>query len=308
MLFNKIGNGSQELRQLTGSFAASNDYSSIAQEVAFATREVASLVGPGVISIAEDLYEADETENPLLDAVRAPIAVLAVARFSALTLVAHSDSGRKIRADEREKLPWEWMIDRDDRAHREKYYRALDALIELLDATRPLAWTESEPFRRRQQSLVNNIYVFESVFPIDHSYYVFQLLQSLVIESQPLMKKRIGSAKWQDINADPVAEDDLQLLALCQRYVILSALVKAVRRWSLSVFPIEIARRFAPSYQGDRQSQVATIEEMDAFVAHIEAQMKTTDTEIAEELSDGSDGQASLLPRNHPRNKFFSAQ
>ena len=309
MLFNKNGKGSEELRRLTGSFAASNNYTSIAQEVNFATRELAMLVGQDVIRAAEYLYGSEShDDDPLVDAVRTPIAVLAVARYSALTLVAHEDSGRKIRANENEKLPWEWMIDRDDQAHREKYFRALDALFELLDTTRPDAWIQSEPYRRRQSSIVNNIYVFEATFPIDHSYYVFQQLQSLVIECQPRLKHRIGAEKWQEITADPVADDKLPLLALCQRYAILSALVKAVRRWSLSVFPVEIARRFAPSYQGNRRSQVATIDEMDAFVSHIKAQLEETDAEIAEELSAGSNRPADLLPRNHPRNKFFSAQ
>ena len=306
MLFKK-DTGSSDLQKLTGYFDGNNNFTTIEQEVLFATREVASLVGDDVVREAETLF-VKGTEDGLVAAVRLPVAILAVARYSMQTLVHHGDS-RKVRSDDNEKLPWEWMIDRDDAAQREKYYRAMDALYTYLDESDNASWKASEPYRRRKMAIVSSLREFEAVYPIDHSYYVFWMLLSLVVEMQPRLRRRIGDEKWAAITDEPVADGDLPLLALCQRYAILSALITAVRRWSLAIFPIEIARRFSPSYQGNRRNQVATLEEMDRFVGNIEAQLAGIDDEIAEELAGTNPhGSGALMPKNHPRNKFFTAQ
>lgn len=310
MLFNKGNNGSKELQQLTGTFAASNSYSIIESEVDDAIRTVAGLVGWPVVKAADALYQQDTTDG-LVAAVRLPVAVLAVSRHSRNNLVSHDATGSKVKADANEKMPWEWMIDRDERAQQERYYRALDALYEFLTNANPpvAAWAGSEAFYRQAASIVRSLDEMEAVYPVDGSYYVYYLLQGLVVETQPRLRKMIGDSKWEQITRPDVSEEDMDLLRVCQRWAVLSALVKAARRWSLEVFPLSIARRFCPSYQGGRSSRAATREEMDAYVAALEGQIEEAHEEIAELLAganpwEGFDPQ----PHNDPRNKFFTAQ
>lgn len=119
MLFNRDNQGSRELQQITGSFPASNPYSTIASEIDDATLEVGARVGDAIIHQAESDYES-KADSPLSDAVRQAVAVLAVFRFSRNILLPHSDSGAKIHVDENEKLPFEWMVDRDEKAQRDR--------------------------------------------------------------------------------------------------------------------------------------------------------------------------------------------
>lgn len=309
MLFNRNNNGSQELQQLTGAFAASANYSIIESEVEDAIRTVKGLVGNAVVEEAEQLY-GNNTENELVAAVRLPVAILAVARHSRDNLVSHDPTGRKFKGDNNEKMPWEWMIDRDEQAQQERWYRALDALYAYLTRAKPASWTASDAYKRQRRSIVRTIDEMEAVYPLEGSYYVYYLLQNLVIECQGPLHKMMGDDKWNLIAGDTVADADRDLLRVCQRWAILSALVKAVRRWSLVVFPLSIARRFCPSYQGGRSSSAALQEEMDAYLSGLEGQIADARGELAELLADGLNPwrAADLLPKNDPSNKFFTAQ
>lgn len=309
MLFNKDNNGSEELQQITGYYAAANQFSVIEAEVKDATRAVAGLVGSGVVAAADSAYHNNQDPD-FVAAVRTPIAILAVARYSRGNLVSHEDSGSKVKVDSNEKMPWEWMLDRDERAQQERWYRALDALYAYLETTNPDSWQNSDARARVGRSIVRALDEMEAVYPVDGSFYVYYMLQNLVVECQGQLRKMIGDEKWALITANPVADANMELLRVCQRWAILSALVKAVRRWSLEVFPLSIARRFCPSYNGGRSSRAATREEMDAYVAGLEGQIAEARGEMAELLADGENPWRNYdpQPRNDPSNKFFTAQ
>ena len=131
MLFNRDGNGSMELQQITGIQYAAGDYSVIASEIDDAARTVASMVGDAVVEKAENDYQYG-TEDGLCGAVRLAVAVLAISRYSRNNLVSHEDVGSRIHVDDHMKIPFEWMIDRDERAQRERWFRSMDALYGLL--------------------------------------------------------------------------------------------------------------------------------------------------------------------------------
>lgn len=303
MLFNKDNNGSAELQAVTGIWSASGSYSVIAPEIIEATRTVATCIGNEVLASAEKAYE-DGENNPLVAKVQLPVAALAMLRLSRLQLVTHDDRGSKVRMDSDEKIPFEWMIDRDERAQQERYYRAMDALYQYLTETGDKDFLA---FRAtRGESLVRSIGEFERVYPIDGSYYVYYMLQSLVIEAQPRLRRLTGEENWAKLSDD----SERELAALCRRYLVLSAVVTAVERWSLAVFPLQIARRFAPSYQGNRESTAATEAEMDSCIAKLRKHLQSTECEISAAINDGAnpwDGY-DPQPKSNPEDKFFSAQ
>lgn len=314
-LFNKNGAGPSEIQKLTGIYHASNDYSVIESEINDAMRSVSMLVGKGVIDAASQMYEDGATdEKGLVPAVQLPIAILAVSRYTKNNLVSHEDNGSKVKTDDNERLPYEWMMDRDERAQRERYYRAMDALFAFLEENEISAWMESEERKAVQASVVKTIHDFERVYPIDGSYYVYFMLQNLVIERQAALSKMLGAELWKKVlagKADEADEDKVAaLVPLCRRYAILSAIIQAVRRWSLEVFPLSVARRFAPSYQGNRRTQTATREEMEAYISGLEGQLDEIRTELVETMEDGRNPWegADTLPHNDPKKKYFSAQ
>ena len=316
MIFNKNGQGAAELHRLTGIYYASNDFSAIESEIHFATREVAALVGDAVVSKAENRYLSDDysdestaADDVLVRRVQLPIACLAIARHAGQTLVSHEDSGRKVKKDDNETLPWEWIIDRDDRALREKYCRALDTLYAYLEAGNLEEWSDSPARHLRAESIVKTLAAFEAIYPIEHSYYTYYLLLPLIVESQQLIVQPAMGDKWASITGANVAEADLHLLRLASRVAVLQAVATAVERWSLEVFPLSIARRFNPTYQGNRASTAATTAEMEWAIGKLRAQADTAMNELLSALNDGANPYEGypLLPKNSRRNKFFNA-
>lgn len=315
-LFNKDNKGPVELQRLTGIYHASNDYSVIETEISDAMRAVSMLISKAVMDKACTLYEQGDDDSGLVPAVQLPVAILAVSRYSKNNLVSHEDSGSKVKKDENETIPFEWMVDRDERAQRERYYRSMDALYAFLEDSSLEEWADSDEKKKILSSVVKTIQDFERIYPLDGSYYVYFMLQNLVIECQPSISRMVGSNLWAKVLAGTTEDDDPNkakvesLIPLCQRYAVLSAVIQGVRRWSLEVFPLSVARRFAPSYQGNRQSRAATREEMEAYVSGLEGQLEDIRAEIAETLQDGKNPWegADLLPHNDPRHKFFTAQ
>ena len=73
---------------------------------------------------------------------------------------------------------------------------------------------------------------------------------------------------------------------------------------SLSVFPLEIARQFSPSHEGNRETQPATANEIQWQIAQFSEQANSALEELRNLQGDTYEGQ--LLPENDRRNKFFT--
>lgn len=307
MLFNKDNNGALELHDLTGIYFASNDFQAISGELYDAAREVANIVGTDIVGKAEEAY-ASGAEKLLVKAVQMPIACLAMLRYFRQTGVAHEDSGRKIKAGDDEKVPFEWMLDRDDRALQEKYYRSLDALFAFLEESDIEEWENSFVRQNINRSIVKDIHTFESVYPIEQSRYTFFMLLPLVVEVQlTKIKKALGNA-WERISGESVADGDATLLYCARRAAILNAVVIAVERWSIEVFPQSVARRFMPTYQGNRASKSASIEEMDWYLGKLKEQANEAMQDMLSEAA-GANSYDSypLMPENDRSKKYFNA-
>lgn len=301
-LFDKMGKGSEELSRLTGSWYASEPYPSIQSEVNFAIDELCEIVGEEVVAAAEKAY-LDGVDSDLVAAVRMPVACLAVMRHASLSVVSHEATGRKVKMDENEKMPFEWMVDRDDLAMRERFYRAMDSLYYFLDKSQMPEWLASGKVRDTEESVVKTVREFEAVYPLDGSRYAFHLFLPLVIEAQREELEPFVGEAWVSV-ADGTADE--KLIRLVRKAAVLSAVITAGERWSLAAFPLSIARRYSPTYQGNRASNAATTDEIDWYLNRLKAQKSDALTDIREVLSPGSAAKANLLPKNDRRNKYFT--
>lgn len=298
MLFDKNAQGSLELYQLTGTFQASVPFDSIRSEVAAAEEEVAAIIGQDVIDAAQADYENNERPD-FVDAVRRPVACLAIWQYSRLTGVSHGDTGRKLKVDDGEKIPFEWMLDRDDREMRDRYYRALDSLFRFLEANDVSGW---DGRKLTSGCVVKSLDRFEEVYPLEHSHYMFARLVPLMTESQRKLSDIIG----QDALTALISGTESNIAPLSRRFVILSSLILAVKRWSLDAFPLSVARRFSPSYQGNRESRAATMDEIDWYLKKQEEQLKDITTELQTAVSGNPWQEARMMPANDPSKKYFT--
>ena len=304
MLFDKVQNGSEELNSLTGQWFASTPFYLIRTEIDFAAQELGSVVGSEVVEAAEKAYLGG-TDPDFVDAVRLPVAFRAIARYAQLSGVSHEGTGRKVKMDDNEKMPFEWMIDRDDRAMLDRYYRALDALYRYLEKNEVASWMSSPMRALTGRCIVRNLTEFERFYPVDGSQYAWHLFVPLIVDAQEnVVEPFVGAEIWERIlSAD--GSDDVTALRLRSRAALLAvliALVTAARRWSLDILPLSVARRFSPSYQGNRESRAAETREIDWFIEKTTAQIAQVKDDL-KKLA-GTAGEACLLPENDPTNKF----
>ena len=304
MLFDKVQNGSEELNSLTGQWFASTPFYLIRTEIDFAAQELGSVVGSEVVDAAEEAYLAG-TDPDFVDAVRLPVAFRAIARYAQLSGVSHEGTGRKVKMDDNEKMPFEWMIDRDDRAMLDRYYRALDALYRYLEKNEVASWMSSPMRALTGRCIVRNLNEFERFYPVDGSQYAWHLFVPLIVDAQEnVVEPFVGAEIWERILAADGSDDStaLRLRSRAALLAVLIALVTAARRWSLDILPLSVARRFSPSYQGNRESRAAETREIDWFIEKTTAQIAQVKDDL-KKLA-GMAGEACLLPKNDPANKF----
>ena len=306
MLFNKDNNGSTELYELSGIFQASTRFLSIAAEIDAATREVSAIVGSELIASVEKIYAKNvptPDEKVLLDMLRRPIAYLAIGMHAKLSGISHGETGRKNKVDDNEKIAFQWQIDRDDQELRERYIRALDTLVSYLTFTGNAEWSASATAKLASGSIVKDIAQLEAVYPIEHSWYTFYMLLPLIIEAQgSRITALVGESRMEALVAGTESE---AIASPTRRAAILRALITAAERWSLSVFPVAVARQFAPSYQGAKEKSAATMEEIKWSLGLLRKQLEDAERDVKIAVAEYSPSDR-MFPDNRPENKFFT--
>lgn len=274
---------------------------------------MADIVGQEVIAAAEEIYaklQMDADEQKFLQAVQRAVAYLAIGRYASLTGLSHGDTGRKIKTDENEKIPFEWMIDRDDREMRERYFRALDALFALLETAAPEteweeAWKKSEARILAMSLIMKTLHDVECVYPLEHSRYMFHMLAPVIKEIQDTrLLNIIGTDRLQKLIDGDSSVQNIRNQSI--RLTVLLAMATAVKRWSVEVFPLSVARRFYPSYQGNRASVQTSTAEMEWFIDKLESQAKDAALELQTAITGNPYEGIELVPENSPRNKYFT--
>lgn len=309
-----IINTSEELRKLTGSWYESNHFSKIETDVILETEELAKVVGDELIEYAESLATktprtAEETE--LLERVQLPIALMAVFRYAQSNLVSHEGNGRTVKIDsDNEKMPWEWMLDRDDAAHIIKAQRATDRLIAYLEKKQISQWVNSPAKTAVKALFVNNTEVFGEYYPIDNSARFYFLATSLIREVQTVeVKKSLASDYAILLNAfqnNGLSDRQLELLDLTRRAIVLRTIALAVRRLNTQVLPMGVVKSMISASQTSNTSRPASVDEISYFAKRIDQDADKAIDEIKRwrhaEYADDLDYQ--LLPKNNPKGKF----
>lgn len=333
LLFDKNNNGADELRELTGSYYQSNDFARIKNDVVLQTEAIAELIGPGVYGLAADHYHdvpvttelsgvPDEEAamlNELVHHIQLPIAYYSVLEFNKSNIVSHEDTGRKIKIDnQNEKMPWEWMYDRDDDAHLSKANKAVDRLIKYLDKTALQQWQDSDAQKATRQLFISNAKDFSRIYDIEESGLFYHRVKPMIAEIQrtkirPALGQNLYDtllAYYQTLNKASFVnntEVDLDsLLAFVQTAVPMLTMSLAVDRLPLRFLPYGIVQEFRSMIQSRNASQPA----LDATIHRYKLKFDRSANRALDELKRFLSEQLNyddypLLPENPEGQKFF---
>jgi hypothetical protein len=227
------------------------------------------------------------------------IAYMATMRYYRLNDISHEDMGRKVKIDrENEARPFEWQLARDDRAHLEEYYRALDRLIGALDCDP--RFRQTSIWKRKALLIVKDADTLASLTGIDPSPWLFLRLVPYLSESQHFVSKAYGT-QLSDLNLS----DDL--LYASQMAVALGAIALMGRRTSLQTLPYGLMKLFESDGGGNRR-EAAPLDRLDGYLKHLSKEQHYWLNEM-KQLRDKAAGQETetylQMPENNPRNKFM---
>lgn len=342
----------EELRNLTGSYYANNDFSKIVTTLQAVEDEVADVIGhdmmeqlviesqgqpctmhitttdgqtlsvAGMEATVDDdgqvrfkgyspygLQARVEGNTLFLSNRRAVVACqqavgyMATMRFYRLNDISHENTGRKVKIDrDNEARPFEWQLARDDRAHLEEYYRALDRLMRALSGDP--RFRQSEAWQRADRLIVKDADSLSCLTGLDPSPWLYQRLLPFLDESQHFVAKAYAPAALGDLPGE-----NTELRHAAQMATALGALALMGRRTSLQTLPYGLMKLFESNGGGNRREQ-ADADRIDDYLRRLSREqhywlneMKTLRDQAA---TGGTPADTYLqMPDNDPHNKFM---
>ena len=305
-----IINDSEQLRNVTGSWWANADFSRIERIVRSVESELATVVGNETMQwIATGEGRSSEAWTHAACAV----GYMACMRYYRLNDISHQDGGRKVKIDrDNEARPFEWQLARDDRAHLEEYYRALDRLLYALQGVE--AFTASKVCQQMQQLIIPDADTLSTLTGLDPSPWLYVRLVPFLLESQHFVEKAYGqplAALAQSADGFPPSSP---LLEAAQRATALGALALMGRRMSLQQLPYGLMQLVVSNGGGNQELQ-PTLDQLTNYLRHLSHdqhywlnEMRTLRDEAAASVSGGSPAGVPTylqVPDNAPGDKCF---
>jgi len=306
MLFNKNGNGNEELRGLTGNYYNNNNFSKMTGHILLATAELKKLIGNAVYQLAETAYnsaDANPTNADLIPYVQLPIAILATFNMYRENDISHEDSGRKVKIDaSTEKIPWQWQLKADDEIQMDKYYSAVDALIAYLDESGNATWAASDFKKTANSLLINTVDKFDRYYPINKSGRIYILLLPFIREVETLqIKRHFGADYARYVAAESLTAKDKTVLEYLYPAIPLMAMSLAVRRLPLGIIPSGVVRNYQSKSITQDASDAPPVKEIQQIMDWMEDDAEEM-IELAK-IERNDSGEFQFLPLNNVNNK-----
>ena len=330
MLFNKDNKGNEELKSLIGWIYKSNNFANIETDIKLAEEEIIKLIGKDVYDRADNYYNgsgsgsgsgsSDTLNDQLVEHIQLPVALIAYESFMRNADVSHEDTGRKVKIDaENEKLPWEWMLVRDEEAILEKANKMIDRLIAFLEENEDdiPEWKDSTQQATAREMFLQNAEQFDEYFPINKSRaFYLRILPFMKQVENTRIKPALTSSLFNELKTaikdNNVSSDQEDLLILIRTAIAPLVMAKAVKLLSLEVLPNGVIQNWVSDRATMKAKGIAP-NEMILMVAnaltddgekallHLQEYLRKKD---AEELGEDYEPQ-SAMPDNDSSQKFF---
>ncbi len=305
-------NSSDELKEVVPYIDADLDIKNLMPDLITASNEVYSLIGPEIYTKAEEAYAAvtpNEIQKEFLRVVRYPIGVNAYRLYAPTNDLSHTNNGRKMRSDDSEKTPFEWMLDRDNAAQEKRYFLALDNLILFLDRLKTYTvpatpeqtysniltalWKTSEAFKSSNALFIRTVAQFDDCFPIQSRILLLKLTPGIKKCENEEIIPRITQAKFDELktklkNSTEITDaKDIKLLQLIREACAYYALSWSMLRYSVNLFPEGVLQHYTSDRATTRGLKPALNAEPEAarqaFKLDYEAMLSAIEKELEPE-------------------------
>lgn len=281
---------SEQMRELTASYYANSDFTKIQGLVATVEQELLRTIG---------LQSFDGVNEQALLAARQAVAYMAAMRYYRLNDLSHETNGRKAKIDrENEARPFEWQLARDERAHLEEYYRALDRLIDALSDE--AGFQQTGLYLRSQALIVKDADTLAFLTGLDPSPWLYQRLIPFLWNSQLYVKRAYGDG-WDALEKQ---DDDLQHAA--QMAVALGGVALMGRRTAVQALPYGMMKAIE-SDGGGNQRQQPGADELDRYLKRLSKEQHywLNEMRTLRDQAAGQEYQHLQMPDNQSGQKYM---
>lgn len=239
MIFDRNGEGRQELVAALGMISDSLDYSKWKPVLPLAARQLTCIIGADVLSAIVALYwdeDLDPEKEELVFMAQRAVAYFAWVKVVPTLDAQHGGSGRQRKLGENEKGLTALQEYKDEMNILNLAYESVDALVGFLEEKQFDFWEKSLAKRQMDGLLIRTKDEFDEFYHIG-SHRLFLILVPILREIQrtdilPVVGKE--RFDWL-VRRDPNVCDTL--LEECQRPLALLAIKKAVDRLPVEVIP-----------------------------------------------------------------------
>jgi hypothetical protein len=251
---------SDEISAITGSYYKNNNFTKVLPFLETTKIKLAKIIGEDTVEKAETIYTSttqSDDEKTLLLMIQRPVAILGTLELYRHNDISHEDNGRKFKIDsDKEKLPWEWQLQRDDDIQLNDYYDAVDDLLAYLEGKKTDTWLVQKTRIGYKKLLIQDSETFSHYWDID-SPRIFMQLAPLMCEAQrmwliPAYGKDDFDALLLDVQNDKADSNDEYVYAA--NALVLYTMYLAFKRGMYSIIPQGVVQRNLQSdgmYKGE---------------------------------------------------------
>ncbi|MFP9114292.1 DUF6712 family protein [Flavobacterium sp. RHBU_3] len=272
LMFDRDGlDPSEEIKELLPWIDADITYAKLRPDIRTATNEMIRLIGQPmydiILAVYNDVDANDEDAEELVYNCRFPILIRAYALYAPKNDIAHTTNGRRMRQDDNEKSPWQWMVDADNEAMERGYYRALDDMLAYLETVEE--WKEQEAYKALNKLFITNTDQFTQYFAIESRYVLMKLMPGIRQCEQREIRSRLTPLVFDALKdklkaGQDLTENEKELLELIQEACVYYSLGWAMRRLSVTIFPEGILQAYTSDRDTTKIKQPAKNLESDA--------------------------------------------
>lgn len=241
-IFNKDGNGTEELVEALGMIDSSTDFSKWKPYIPLSIRRLTAIIGPEVYEKTLDFYYStnpetgtEEKYKTLLFMVQQSVALFTWLKIIPTLDAQHGNTGRQKRVGENEKGLTAIQEYKDETNILNLAYESVDALIAYLDKEKFDFWLKSEKKKTINQLLIRSKEKFDIYYMIG-SHRLFLTLTPIIREMQDRYIIPIITRKRYELLLSGNESGEGFNDAVCRPLALLT-MQKAVERLPIEVLP-----------------------------------------------------------------------
>lgn len=328
----------KEFKKLLGYVDAAISFENMLPDIITATNEVKKIISNEVYNYLQEKYNAaleqgvytddyTDSDSNLIRSTRYPIAIKAYSLFAPTNDLSHTGDGRRMRTSDKEKMPFQWMVDEDNKQQEKRFYRSLDDLIDLLDESKPedydalpeeekkatiyYKWINSITYKETKSNFVNTVHLFNKHFRIESRLLLMMLSSGLEECERREILPRIGKEKFKSLKeAEPTEDTDIELLHLIRKATCFYALAWAIPRMSISIFPEGVLQYQVSDRTTTNAKKPALLNETEYALQAFSSSTSNALIDIENLLKpvqEPSTEPINIIPQSNPCDKGFSA-